>query len=246
MRSLQDSIRFDYWLFGSMFLVCIMGILGIFSIVYKNPGPIPTSILIKQVFAFAIGLLVIVFYLQSNYPTLKKYASGFYITSIVLLLLVLVLGTKVRGARSWFTLGFFSFQPSELAKLAFIMFMAKFIEETPDWHGWRDLIWPFVFLMIPVGLILLQPDFGSTLVFFPVCLAMLYVGGCNSKYLLSLTTIGGLTSLLLLTRTYAELKGNVGDNFLINIATNINYALVFLLVVFAIAWAVYFFLKKMK
>ncbi|MBI5554536.1 MAG: hypothetical protein HY920_01615, partial [Elusimicrobia bacterium] len=88
MRQFQDTLKFDYWLFMGMFLVCLFGILGIFSIVYKNPGAISSGILIKQILAFCIGLLVIVFSLQLNYPTLKKYAVGFYITSVVLLVLV--------------------------------------------------------------------------------------------------------------------------------------------------------------
>ncbi len=246
MRDFQNSLRFDYWLFIAMCLVCIFGIVGIFSVVYKNPGYLSTSLLVKQILAFIIGLLIIIFYLQLNYPTLKKYAWGFYLTSIALLVLVLVLGAKVRGARSWFMMGLFSFQPSELAKLAFIMFMAKYLEEAPSLDSWRGLTWPAFFLVLPVGLILLQPDFGSTLVFFPVLLAMIYVAGFKPSYVLSIASVVFLTSALLMVRIYSELKGSTPDNFLVNLATNLDYTLIFLGIVFTVVCAVYFFLKKMK
>lgn len=246
MRQFQDTLRFDFWLFISMFLVCVCGMLGIFSIIYQNPVAITSNVLVKQVLAFAIGLLVIVFYLQFNYPTLKKYALGFYITSLVLLALVLVLGTKVRGVRSWFVLGLFSFQPSELAKLAFIMFLAKYIEEMRTWKSWRDLFWPIILMMVPVGLILLQPDFGSTLVFFPILIVMLYVGGCRLKYILSMTGFGLLISFLTMIRIYAELKSTAVDNYIIRVIANPNYMLVFLAGLLLLLALIYFLAKKLK
>ncbi len=246
MRQFQDKLRFDYWLFIGMFLVCLFGILGIFSIVYKTPVTISSGILIKQVLAFCIGLLVIGFYLQLNYPTLKKYAVGFYITSIVLLVLVMLLGAKVRGVRSWFVLGLFSFQPSELAKLAFIMFLAKYVEEMRAWKSWRDLLWPLMFTLLPVGLILLQPDFGSTLVFFPILVALLYVGGCRFKYIAAITGFGLLMSCFMLARIYAELKGSAVDSYVIKIIANFNYMMVFLVALFLLLALIYFLAKRLK
>ena len=229
-----------------MFLVCVLGILGIFSIIYQNQVTVYSNVLVKQILAFAIGLLVIIFYLQFNYPTLKKYAMGFYITSIVLLVLVLLFGSKVRGVRSWFVLGLFSFQPSELAKLAFIMFLAKYIEEMRTWKSWRDLFWPIILMMVPVGLILMQPDFGSTLVFFPILIVMLYVGGCRLKYILSMTGFGLLISFLTMIRIYAELKSTAVDNYIIRVIANPNYMLVFLAGLFLLLALIYFLAKKLK
>ncbi|MDD5492023.1 MAG: rod shape-determining protein RodA [bacterium] len=246
MRQFQDTLRFDFWLFISMFMVCVLGLLGIFSIVYQNQVAVYSNVLIKQILAFAIGLLVIVFYLQLNYPTLKKYALGFYISSIVLLVLVLLIGTKVRGVRSWFVLGLFSFQPSELAKLAFIMFLAKYIEEMRTWKSWRDLFWPMILMLIPVGLILLQPDFGSTLVFFPILVVMLYVGGCQLKYILAMAGFGLLISIMTLIRIYTELKSTAMDNYIIRVIANINYMLVFLAALFLLLALIYFLAKRLK
>lgn len=246
MKQFQDTLRFDYWLFIGMFLVCLFGILGIFSIVYNTTGNISSGILIKQVLAFCIGLLVIVFYLQLNYPTLKKYAVGFYITSLVLLVLVTLVGAKVRGVRSWFVLGLFSFQPSELAKLAFIMFLAKYVEEMRAWKSWRDLLWPLMFTLLPVGLILMQPDFGSTLVFFPILVAVLYVGGCRFKYIAAIAGFGLLMSCFMLARIYAELKGSAVDSYIIKIIANFNYMMVFLVALFLLLALVYFLAKRLK
>ncbi len=246
MRQLKYKFRFDFWLFISMFLVCIMGMLGIFSIIYQNPVAISSNILVKQGLAFSIGLMIIIFYLQFNYPTLKKYALGFYVTSLFLLVLVLLFGSKVRGVRSWFVLGVFSFQPSELAKLAFIVFLAKYIETMRTWKSWHDLCWPVLLLMFPVGLILLQPDFGSTLVFFPILLVMLYVGGCRLKYIVAMIGFGTLISFLTMARIYAELKSTAVDNYLIRVIANPNYMLVFLAGLFLLLALIYFLAKKLK
>ncbi|MDD5131389.1 MAG: rod shape-determining protein RodA [bacterium] len=242
----MNRLRFDFWLFISMFLVCVLGILGIFSIIYQNQVAVYSNVLVKQILAFAIGLLVIIFYLQFNYPTLKKYALGFYIASLVLLVLVLLFGTRVRGVRSWFAFGMFSFQPSELAKLAFIMFLAKYIEEMRTWKSWRDLFWPLLLLLVPVGLILLQPDFGSTLVFFPILVVMLYVGGCRLKYILAMTGFGLLISFLTMVRIYAELKSTAVDNYVIRVIANMNYLLVFLVALFLLIALIYFLAKRLK
>ncbi len=242
----MNRLRFDLWLFISMCLVCVSGMLGLFSIIYQNPVAGSSNILVKQVLAFVIGLMVIIFYLQFNYPTLKKYALGFYITSIVLLALVLLLGTKVRGVRSWFVLGVFSFQPSELAKLAFIMFLAKYIEEMRTWKSWRDLAWPVLLLLFPVGLILLQPDFGSTLVFFPILVVMLYAGGCRLKYIVAMIGFGALLSSLTLVRIYAELQSTAVDNYVVRVIANPNYMLVFLAALLVSLALIYFLAKRLK
>lgn len=241
-----NSLRFDYWLFSAMCLVCLFGLLGIFSLVYKNVGLIAPNILIKQIVAFLIGLLAIIFCSQFNYPTLKKYAFGFYFTSIILLLLVLIFGAKIRNVRSWFMLGPFSFQPSELAKLAFIIFLAKYIEEVPGWESWRELVWPSCLLILPVGLILAQPDMGVTLVFFPIFLAMLYIGRCNYKYLMSLAGVGFLMPILLLLKIYLNLKNEAGANFVVSIISNFGSMSLFLLALFIIAYLIYFLIKKLK
>lgn len=242
----QSYIKFDYWLFIAMIVVVLFGIIALFSLVYKNPGNIYTGIVIKQTGAFWVGLLGILFYLQFNYPTLKKYALPFYSFSIILLILVLLIGTKIRGVRSWFMAGSLSFQPSELAKLAFIICMAKYIEGTSSWETWKDLRGPFFFFCLPVLLILFQPDFGSTLVFFPVALVMLYVGRGKAKNILVIASVAAIASIVLLARMYLELKGNPLPDFVRNFFSNPGFIAVFLLSVFLLLFVVYRLLKYLK
>ncbi|MBI5555979.1 MAG: rod shape-determining protein RodA, partial [Elusimicrobia bacterium] len=158
----------------------------------------------------------------------------------------LVFGAKVRGTKSWFVLGLFSFQPSELVKLAFIMFLAKYVEGMRYWDSWRDLLWPFVFTLLPVGLILLQPDFGSTLVFFPILVALLYIGGCRLKYIVALAGFGLLMSGFMLVRIYADLKGSAVDNYIIRVIANFNYMMVFLVALFLLLALIYFLARRLK
>lgn len=243
---LQSYIKFDYWLFTAMIVVILFGVIGLFSLVYKNPGNIYAGIVIKQTGAFLVGLLGIFFYLQFNYPTLKKYALPFYSFSIILLILVLLVGTKIRGVRSWFMAGPLSFQPSELAKLCFIICMAKYIEGTSSWETWKDLRGPFFFFCVPVLLILFQPDFGSTLVFFPVALAMLYMGRGKAKNILVIVFVAAIASIVLLARMYIGLKGNFLHDAIGNVLSKTNIMAVFLVGVFLLLFFVYQLLKYFK
>jgi rod shape determining protein RodA len=120
-----------------------------------------------------------------------------YWFAVFLLALVLVCGTVRFGARRWFDLGFFSLQPSEFAKLAFILAQAHFLSRPIE-----ELRVPLIFwkalglMMLPFVLILKEPDLGSALVLLPAGLAMLFVAGTPRRYLVWLfASVGFLGAL---------------------------------------------------
>jgi cell division protein FtsW len=124
------------------------------------------------------------------YKKLQAHARSLLLVALGLLVLVLIpgLGKEVAGARRWFRVGFFSFQPSEFAALAMIVYVADFISRRANqvktfWHG-------LVPVMAVTGLvsilILLQPDLGTTLSICVVVFIMLFVGGLRLAYLISL------------------------------------------------------------
>ena len=120
-----------------------------------------------------------------------------YWAAAVLLVLVLFFGTVRFGARRWFDLGFFSFQPSEFAKLAFILAQAHFLSRPIEELRLPLTFWKALGLMLlPFVLILKEPDLGSALVLLPTGLAMLLVAGAPNGYLLRL--LGGVAVLSLL------------------------------------------------
>jgi rod shape determining protein RodA len=113
-----------------------------------------------------------------------------YWVSIALLLAVHVLGTSRNGARRWLDLGPIQFQPSELAKLTFLFAMANFLARPSSERRSPSVFLKALMLtLLPLGLILKQPDLGSSLVFLPITLVMMLVAGVPQRFVIKL--LGG-------------------------------------------------------
>ena len=148
-----------------------------------------------------IGGIFCLFVLSIDYKRLKSLSKPLLILSLLLLILVLIpgVGRSVSGAQRWFRFGKFSFQPSEMANVVLILYLADFISRK------QNLIASFVHGFLPVilvlglacGLILLQPDLGTALVIFIVAGLLLYIGG-TPIYHLALTLILSLPLLYIM------------------------------------------------
>ncbi len=109
--------------------------------------------------------------------------------SLALLIFVLLpfiprsIVTPRNGARAWIDVGVVDFQPSELAKIAFILCLAQWLSLRGSPRTLGALAAAVVLMLVPVGLIVLEPDLGSALLFFPTCLAMLVVAGARWRHL---------------------------------------------------------------
>jgi rod shape determining protein RodA len=191
------SIRFDFYLFLAMVLLISLGCLMIYSAMYGTPSKNP--LYVRQFFYALLGLAVIIVIMGINYQLFNQYGKWIYLFSILLLVFVLFFGKSVRGSRSWISLGNFTFQPAEFAKLALIIILAQHLTNYPE--GVRrisGLVIPILLTLAPVVLIILQPDPGSALVFLVIFLAMLYLGGAKIIYLLSFISMGILALGILL------------------------------------------------
>jgi len=93
-------------------------------------------------------------------------------------------------AYRWIKVGPLHIQPSELAKLMYILALGWYLRNRKTYRRWRGLVGPFVLTGLPMGLILLEPDLGTTLLFPPVLLAMLYAAGAKVKHLLAIIVVG--------------------------------------------------------
>jgi rod shape determining protein RodA len=140
-----------------------------------------------------------------DYHTLARWAMVVYWVSVLLLAAVLVFGTVRFGARRWFDLGFFSLQPSEFAKLAFILAMANFLSRpTEELRVVQNLVKALGMILLPFVLILKEPDLGSALVLLPTGLALLFVAGTPRRYLVRLLGgVGVLGALFLVDVLFA-------------------------------------------
>ena len=134
-----------------------------------------------------------------DYHRLARWSYVGYWAAIVLLVLVFLIGKKVMGARRWIDLGPFSLQPSELAKIAFIMAMGNFLSRPADELRTPSIFWKAIGMMVlPFALILKEPDLGSALILLPIGLAMMFVAGVPVRALAKLVGAGVLVIALIL------------------------------------------------
>lgn len=159
----------------------------------------------KQMVWYAVGIGVATLVCLVDYQSLARWSLVFYWVNILFLVLVLIIGTKIFGARRWINLGFFQFQPSEFAKLGFILAQAHFLSRSLDeLRSARSFLKTLGLTVLPFLLILKEPDLGSALVLFPVGLVMMFVAGIPAKYLARfLIGVGILISLLLVDILFA-------------------------------------------
>ena len=134
-----------------------------------------------------------------DYHTLTRWAFVAYWISIITLVAVIIpgIGSWRYGARRWIDLGAFQFQPSEFAKLAFILAQAHFLSRPKDELRQADVFWKSIgLLLLPFLLIMKEPDLGSALVLLPTGLAMQYAAGTPGRYLIQLLSVVGLLAAL--------------------------------------------------
>ncbi len=135
-----------------------------------------------QIAAFIIGIIAILVVLLFDYNTFGELERPLFVLNVLLLLSVFVFGDRVKGAVSWIDLGPVSFQPSEVVKISFILIFAKHLERRKDnLQNIFQILPSMLYLAVPVGLILLQPDFGTALVFMFIAFFMMFEAGLSYK-----------------------------------------------------------------
>ena len=191
---------FGLMLFGSIFILSA-------SVEQYETNDLVDTYFFRQVIFYFFGILIGFLFIIIDYHKLSGYAQTFYWATILLLILVLIPGVgEVRfGARRWFDLGITLIQPSEFAKLAFIFALADFLTRPNE-----EMLMPGVFFKaigmtaLPFLLILKQPDLGSSLVFFPIGTAMMFVAGVRLRFLIKfLSFFSVLAVFVVLNALYA-------------------------------------------
>ncbi|MBC8436571.1 MAG: putative lipid II flippase FtsW [Candidatus Omnitrophica bacterium] len=141
-----------------------------------------------------IGLFLTFMVMSYDYKKIRRLAKPLLIFSLLLLVLVLVpgIGREVSGARRWFRFKFISFQPSELANLAMIIYLADFIARKAKLiKDFRKGFLPSIFILgLYSMLVVMQPDLGTTLAMAIVVFIMLFIAGVRISYLVSLLLAG--------------------------------------------------------
>lgn len=143
----------------------------------------------KQLFFLGVSLVTIVIVLALEANFYERFSSLFYLISMVSLLGLFVFGKTIAGATSWYDLGFFNLQPSELAKVATALALAKYLSDIQtDIKRGKDQLYAFLIILIPAILIIPQPDPGSALVFFAL-IFVIFREGLPLFYLVILVSL---------------------------------------------------------
>lgn len=168
------------------------GILMIYSVTFQTQSE---NLYIKQLEWLLIASVLYVVIINIDYHVLTDSSLLFYLVSLALLVGVLIFGHRVSGAKSWFAIGYFRFQPSEIAKIASILLLSRYLsEESKTYLVFRDFVMAGLIMGVPMLLIILQPDMGTTITFLPPLILLMFLAGMQYR-LIFLAILGGAASL---------------------------------------------------
>jgi len=171
------------------------------------------NLLSRQLTWMMLAVPVVCFTAAVPYTHWQRWSYLFF--AICLPLLVIVFFQPARnGARSWIPLGFFDLQPSELMKLAFILALARHLMYQDHYRKIGGLILPFLLMLVPVALILKEPDLGSAMLFVPVLFAMLFTAGARRWHLLLIIGLGMASLPVFWSAMNAEQRSRITSLFL--------------------------------
>lgn len=186
---MAKKLAFDKLLFTALILLVGLGLVMVYSasaVVGGETSYGVNRVFLKQILAVGLGGLVMLAVMHLDYRELKRRGSiyGFLGLSVALLVIVLF-SPPINGTRRWILAGGFSFQPSELAKLALVVYLAYLIESREKRESDRELLLPACFVTgLMVVLILLETDLGTAFVLIAACGLMLFLAGLRWRYFL--------------------------------------------------------------
>lgn len=188
--------KFDYLLILVVLVLVSLGILFIYSSSINSEGISVTNEYIKQIVWGAIGFVIMIVVTLYDYRKSESFSIYLYIALIILLIYTRIFGRYVNGAKSWIGIGEFGVQPSEFGKIFFILFLAKFLDDSQNYNQFKRFVYAIGILLLPMGLILIQPDLGTASVYIPIFLMMCFIAGIPLKYILYVLSFGTLTVFL--------------------------------------------------
>lgn len=197
----------DKILLTTVLLLSIFGLIMISSasvvVSYNNFGYNHYYLSHQFFYGFLPGIALLFLFQKIDYHLFKKYALIFLILTIVSLFLVFIpdLGYGLKGANRWIVIGDFSFQPSEIAKLTFILYLAAWLEKKgKDIKNFSEMLVPFVVLIIAISIpLIMQPDIGTLSVIILTAVIIYFAAGAKLNHIF-LLGLGGIAALFMLIK----------------------------------------------
>lgn len=182
----KNSSKVDYTLVLILMLLCLTSLIAIYG---AN-----SSYVLKQVLFYGVGIGIIIGVIRLDSDQLKKLTWYLYAFGLLLLVLLILapesIAREINGAKSWFTLPGFSLQPSEFVKVFLVLALSRLIVEHQEKYIVKTIQSDFFLLFkiggitaLPLFLVMLQPDLGTSLVFLAIMLGMVFISGISWKIL---------------------------------------------------------------
>jgi len=244
---LNDILKIDYLLLLPVLILIVLGILFIYSSGITSAGIQVSNEYVKQIIWASTGLAAAVILALINYRRFYNISLFIYLLSMLPLVYTLIFGRLIYNAARWLRVGSFGIQMSEFVKISVIILLARFLADTD--HNRESFSRFFVsclIVVVPMGIVLLQPDLGTALVYIAILITMIYIAGVSMRYvafMISCIALTGIFMVLPLWQTYILRRSISFMTILTNPKLLLLAALFFLLIA---AIALFGYLKYKK
>jgi rod shape determining protein RodA len=185
--------RLDWILIGAISLVYLMGLLMFYS------NPLDKGLFYRQAIFGIIGLATILFLSFFDWRILKNssiFIVILYTVGISLLFILFAIGSKIRGVTSWFNLGAINLEPVELVKIILVAVFAKYFSSRHiELYRWKNILISGVYVLIPVVLVMIQPDLGSAIILSAIWFGMILMAGIKARQVLLILLLIAISAL---------------------------------------------------
>jgi rod shape determining protein RodA len=243
---IRDFLEIDFPLFVASLVLTVFGILFIYSSGVSSSGIVISDDFTKQIIWAAAGVVIVLVIAFLNYKRVYDFSLYIYIGILLLLAYTCIFGRIVSGTRAWIGvgrwlgIGSFTIQPSEFAKISTILFLARYLDSSKhSRNGIVRFALASIIVLVPMLIIMIQPDLGTALVFVPILLVMSFIGGIEMRYVFFLGGCVVLTSLMTLLPLWQEIILR-GEFPAIMILMNLRFVIFSILILALIGGVSYF------
>jgi len=188
--------RVDVTLVFTVLALSVLGLLVVYSATHQAQTELnrdPSFFVKRQAFALVVAIVVMAGVALVDYQWVKIYAPFIYLVTVVMLVLVQTgLGTTSLGAQRWFQIPGFQLSPSQFARLGLIVMIAAYLSERQRELEFRNVLAVAILAAVPMFLVFIQPDFGTSIILATIMLAPLVVAGAKVRHLLVLGLVAAV------------------------------------------------------
>jgi rod shape determining protein RodA len=193
-----DVLKIDYLLLLPVLVLLVLGILFIYSSGITSDGMQVSNEYVRQIIWAATGLSAAIIISMINYRRFYSVSFYIYLASLLPLLYTIVFSGAISNAARWFRIGSFSVQVSEFVKITVIILLARYLADTDhNRKTFSRFIVSCLIVVIPMIIVLLQPDLGTSLVYIAILMTMIFIAGVSMRYVAFMASCIVLTGIFL-------------------------------------------------